>query len=68
MEHCIGASQIQWNRRKEKGQGIILADAAAIAARTEPVEYSAACRNTLIIEGESNQTSVGTLLAQLALC
>jgi hypothetical protein len=31
-------------------------------------EYSAACRSTLVLGGECNRTSVGTLLAQLALC
>jgi len=35
---------------------------------TQTAEYSAACRSTLVLGGECNQTSVGTLLAQLALC
>jgi len=34
----------------------------------QPAEYSAACRSTLVLGGECNRTSVGTLLAQLALC
>ena len=36
--------------------------------RNRTAEYSAACRSTLVLGGECNQTSVSTLLVQLALC